>query len=142
PFLAREFQARVAFALAHGEARLRLVGRGGGVGEAADAAVTGRTGAEMELVADPAGDRLAIRHRGREIGAEPAIGARRAGVPARPHQRIAAPEAEAEPSILVGLWVVGAGRIAGDYVIEQVEDALRTAIGHVVDQDAAAAQRV
>src|SRR5207253_1029475 len=42
PFRARQLPARVAFPLAHGEARLLLVERGRGVGEAADAAVARR----------------------------------------------------------------------------------------------------
>ena len=73
--------------------------------------------------------------RGREIGAEPAIGARRARIPSRPHQRVAASQTKAEPGVLLGFRVVGAGRVVGRDVVEQVEDALRAAIGHVVDQD-------
>ena len=63
--------------------------------------------------------------RRRKIGAEPAIGARRAGIPARPDQRVAAPEHEAEPGIarLVFGSLVRAGSSAGDFV-EQCEDAL------------------
>src|SRR6266700_990501 len=87
PFAARDLAAPVALAGAHGEPRLRLADRRGGVRETPDAAVTGRPGAEMELVADPAGDRLLILQRGRKFGAEPAIGAWRARVPAGPHQR-------------------------------------------------------
>src|SRR5205823_765638 len=52
PFGAENLGAGVALAGAHGEPGLLLIGRGGGVGEAPDAAVAGRAGAEMELVAD------------------------------------------------------------------------------------------
>ena len=142
PSAARNFPAPVALAGAHGEPRSGLAGQGGLVAEAPDAAVTGRARPEMELVADAAGDRLAVLQRGREVGAEIVVGARRAGVPARPHNRIAAPEAEAEPGILPGLRVVGAGRVPRDKIVEQIEDAFRAAIGHVVDEDSATARRI
>src|SRR5437764_545557 len=96
----------------------------------------------MELVANAPNYRPAVFENIRKLGAEPAIGAGRAGVPARPDHGIAATEAEAEPGILFALRVVGAGRVVGRDVVEQVEDALRAAIGHVVNQDAAAAPRL
>src|SRR4029077_5413567 len=92
PFLTRDFAAGVALAVAHGQPSFGLVGRGCGIGEPPRAAVARRAGADMELVADAPHDRLAVVERRRELGAEPAIGAWCARVPARPHQRVAAPE--------------------------------------------------
>ena len=69
------------------------------------------------------------------LGADIVVGPRRAGVPARPHHGIAAPEEEAEPGVFLGSRVVAA-RLTRQDVVEQGEDAFRAAIGHVVDQDA------
>ena len=106
------------------------------------AAVARRAGADMEFVADMPGDRSAVLHRDREFGAEPVIGTGRARVPAGPDKRVAAAKAKAEPGILPGFRIVGAGRIVRRHIVEQVEDALRTAIGYVVDEDAAGAPHI
>ena len=113
PFAAWDLGTRLALAIAHDEPSRRLVERGDGVGEAVGAAIARAARADVELVADAAGDRVAVLHRCRKICAEPGIGARRARVPAGPDERIAAPEKKAEAGVLLGLRVVGAGRIGG-----------------------------
>jgi len=92
PFHARDVAPPVGFAIPHRQPRLGLVERDGGIAEAAHDQFCRTAGADVEFVADTAGDRLAVFERDREIGAEPVIGARRAGVPARPDDRMAAPE--------------------------------------------------
>src|SRR5207249_2375786 len=70
PCRPRDLAAPVALAGAHGELRRLLVERGGGIGQTVKAAVAGLPRADVELVADPPGDRLpAIKH-GRKIAAE------------------------------------------------------------------------
>ena len=94
---ARDVAPLVALPIAYREPRRGLVERGCGIAQAPDNQFgrTARPG--LELVAKAAGDRLTIIECNREIGAEPVIGARRAGVPARPDDRVAAPEQETKP---------------------------------------------
>jgi hypothetical protein len=96
----------------------------------------------MEFVADTAGDRFAVFERCREIRAEPVIGARRAGVPARPDDRMAAPEEKTEPGVARRLRIVDRDRVVGRHIVDQAQDPLGAAVGHVIDQDAAAASRL
>jgi hypothetical protein len=92
PFRARDLAPPVSFAIPHRQPRLGLVERSGRIAEPPHDQLGRTAGADMKFVPDTAGDRLAVFERDREIGAEPVIGARRARVPARPDDRMAAPQ--------------------------------------------------
>jgi hypothetical protein len=95
----------------------------------------------MKFVADAAGDRFAIFEGHWEIGAEPIVGARRAGVPARPDDRVAASQQKAEAGVARGLRIVDRDRVVRRHVVEELQDPLAAAVGHVIDEDAAALPR-
>ena len=136
PLLGRDQGAGVAFAVAHGQPGLVLVGRDGRIAEPHDIALAGGAGPDMKLVADAAHHRPAVFERRRQPRGHAAVGARRRRVPARPDEAVAAPEGEAQAHILGGLGIVGVGIRSG--FVEAAEDHLAAAIGHVIDQHAAA----
>ena len=87
-------------------------------------------------------DRLAVFQRRRKPRRHAVIGARRARIPARPDEAVAAPERKAEPGIRgrsSGRWLRPGrpGRI-----VEQVKIRFRAAVGHVVDEHAAGPARI
>ena len=94
----------------------------------------------MELVTDAAHHRLAVFECWRQPRRHSVIGARRPKIPARPDEAVAAPEGEAQSDILCRLGIVGIG--VARSVVEQVQDHLPTAIGHVIDEDAARSTRI
>ena len=142
PLASRDVAPPVALPVAHREPRRGLVERGRGIAQPPDNQFgrTARPG--LELVANAAGDRLTVFQRHREIGAEPVIGARRAGIPARPHDRMAAPEEKAEPGVARRLRIVDRDRIIRRHIVDELQNAFAAAVGHVIDEHPAAASRL
>ena len=142
PLAARDVAPPVALPIAHREPRRGLVERGRGIAQPPDNQFgrTARPG--LELVANAAGDRLTVFQRHREIGAEPVIGARRAGIPARPHDRMAAPEEKAEPGVARRLRIVDRDRIIRRHIVDELQNAFAAAVGDVIDENPAAAPRL
>jgi hypothetical protein len=55
---------------------------------------------------------------------------------------VTAPEQEAEPGVARGFRIVDRDRIVGRHVVDEAEDALGPAVGHIVDEHAAAPPRL
>ncbi len=88
----------------------------------------------MEFLADAADDRLAVLGRDREARGDAAVRLRSIGIPARPHDGVAAAEREAEAGIEDGAGIVVVRR----GLVDARQQGFAAAIVHLVEDDAIA----
>jgi hypothetical protein len=98
--------AWVAFPFTHGEPGDAVVEVRGRIAQFRELAVRIAAGAELELLADAANDRLAVVGGDGEAGGQSVVGTRRVRVPARPHDGVAAAERKSEAGIKDGAGLV------------------------------------
>ena len=135
---ARHHLLRLGFLGAHGESRLGGVEARRGVAQP-EGGDLGRARAAHQLVADGADDRLAVLLRHRHMHGHAIVGARRVGVPARPHHGVAEAEQQRIAGVLDGARVIGVG---GRRVHQPMRQELAPAIVHLVEELVIAARRV
>ena len=142
PLVERQLARLVTGAFAHRQPRPRLFQRGRLVGELEGFQVADAR-ARTELLAHGLDDRLAVVGGDRRRQAESHIGARRVGVPARPHDGVAPAHRKAVADVGHGLGIVHALRAVGDVaeqhlaaaIVDLVEDSSVASGGILGPQD-------